>query len=583
MAQFIGSTNKSTKLMLDVTEGSYNINNNTSPVTVKAYLGYSSSNTYMYGANINITVSCTSCSDRSISFYNSGTTYIYTNSWTYLGETTFTVPHNNDGSKSIAISASMSNSVEPSSGSASGSMTLTTIPRASEISSMSNVYIGENTTINVNRKSSSFTHTITYEFGNLGGTIVTKSSSANVPWTIPESFYNEMPNTSQKNIVLYITTYNDNNQVGERKAIAFTLRTRESVCKPDITANFEDINTDTLALTGDDTKLINGHSTVEVSYTATPKKSATISNVTVAGENATSNPYTFIPTTLNAGQNFVVRAIDSRGYTNDKIFINNTDYTFIDYIAPTSSVTLKRKAPTSDELLISFSGNYFNNTFGAVNNELVITWKYREYKQYNPDNWTTGGALLLDTDYVLKGNSYHSGDNADYEEEISLGNLFDYRKDYEVELTITDKLETSSVIKIGLKGIPIINWGKDFFNVNGDIRQYNNPIIDSGSDINGTYVKYFDGTMICSNTVTYQNVAITNTWGSFYESSQLSLGNYPVAFIQEPDLSLTSHYPNFVQKYGDASATSPGTFYASKPKSGTETVKVSYIAIGRWK
>ena len=46
-------------------------------------------------------------------------------------------------------------------------------------------------------------------------------------------------------------------------------------------------------------------------------------------------------------------------------------------------------------------------------------------------------------------------------------------------------------------------------------------IVDSGSNSNGSWIKWADGTMICSNTVQYTNVAITTVWGSFYESSNL--------------------------------------------------------------
>ena len=37
-------------------------------------------------------------------------------------------------------------------------------------------------------------------------------------------------------------------------------------------------------------------------------------------------------------------------------------------------------------------------------------------------------------------------------------------------------LENKEVILKGLKGIPVIDWGKDFFNVNGEIRINNVPI-----------------------------------------------------------------------------------------------------------
>lgn len=109
-------------------------------------------------------------------------------------------------------------------------------------------------------------------------------------------------------------------------------------------------------------------------------------------------------------------------------------------------------------------------------------------------------------------------------------------------------------------------------------------IIESGSNENGNYIKYTDGTMICYNTVSYENVPITSTWGVFYESTLLSLGDYAKPFTSAPTLVLTSYFPNFIEKYGNDSETSPGGFYACKPKSASgENVKVSYLAIGKWK
>lgn len=476
MARYYASTNSSNwGMFYDVSEGSYNINNNTSPVYVSIYLYRPSSASY-YGGTADISFTLNG-ETKSTSAYPSYPTNIGVGEGNahLMASFSYTVGHNSDGSKSVSFSLSWSANFSPTSASGSGSMTLATIPRASEISSMSNVYIGENTTINVNRKSSSFTHTITYSFGSLSGTVVTKSASTGVSWTIPESFYSQMTNTTQKNVTLYITTYSGNSQIGDRKSTTFTLRTRESVCKPDIDATIKDVNEDILALTGDETIFVGGYSIAEVDYEATAKKNASIVAVKVNTDTAISNPYEY-----NVGANdtsIKVTAYDSRSYSSTKEFVAGTDYTFINYIQPTTNVTVKRKAPTSDEMSISFSGNYFNDTFGDVANVLTLSWKYREYKTYNPDNWTTGGTLVLGTDYVLKGNSYHSGDNTDYEEEISLGHLFDYRKNYEIQFIYSDKLSNGSVVSLGIKGIPIVNWSDDFFNVNGDIRQYNKSIL----------------------------------------------------------------------------------------------------------
>ena len=112
---------------------------------------------------------------------------------------------------------------------------------------------------------------------------------------------------------------------------------------------------------------------------------------------------------------------------------------------------------------------------------------------------------------------------------------------------------------------------------------YVNGIIESGSNANGNYIKYADGTMICTKKVEFSNIAITNTWGSFYESTSLDIGSYAVPFISTPAISLTSLYPNFVEKFGDTSATGWGHIYACKPRSATENVAVDCIAIGKWK
>ena len=72
-------------------------------------------------------------------------------------------------------------------------MTLTTIPRASSVT-CADGNIGSSTTININRASSNFTHTLKYSFGTLSGTIVTKTSETSIGWTIPTSFYAQIPN-----------------------------------------------------------------------------------------------------------------------------------------------------------------------------------------------------------------------------------------------------------------------------------------------------------------------------------------------------------------------------------------------------
>ena len=123
-----------------------------------------------------------------------------TNSPKTLASGSTTIAHNADGTKSFSFSFSLQFDINYSgvgwigTKSGSGSGTLSTIPRTSSVSS-TNANIGENITITINRASSSFTHTIVYWFGNLSGTIASKTSSTSISWTLPTSFYAQIPNS----------------------------------------------------------------------------------------------------------------------------------------------------------------------------------------------------------------------------------------------------------------------------------------------------------------------------------------------------------------------------------------------------
>ena len=92
-----------------------------------------------------------------------------------------TVTHDDDGTKTINVSASASgvNALGSASISAKG-FALTTIPRATtpSFSGGSSWDCGDAKTIDLPRASSSFTHVVTYKFGSASGTISSSASSS---------------------------------------------------------------------------------------------------------------------------------------------------------------------------------------------------------------------------------------------------------------------------------------------------------------------------------------------------------------------------------------------------------------------
>lgn len=371
------------------------------------------------------------------------------------------VEHNADGTKTITASASMNFTAWGQTLTVSGEADLPTIPRASSLTA-TDCYIESATTITINRASSSFKHTITYSFGSsspVTGTIATKTDNTSIGWTVPSTFYAKIPNANSGVCTLTCQTYSGDTLIGT-KTSTFTVTVNPTTNSPTISASVIDTYSTTTDLTGDNTKLIKYYSTAQITYSATAKNSASISNVSINGVTVSSSPYSIPYITTNT---FNVVATDTRGYST----VQTLTPTMIDYIPLTINASFYRTAPTTGEVSLTFNGNYFNSSFGSQSNTLQLKWYY---KLKSESNWTLGGTLVENTDYVISGNTFHSGTHS-FEDDIIIGNNFDYRNAYDFKIEYFDKLVSMINIQSISKGIPIVNWDAEHFNVNGIITQ----------------------------------------------------------------------------------------------------------------
>ena len=145
-----------------------------------------------------------------------------------------TISGNADGTKSVSIAANFQCFTYDGKGGSGWSVsgTLHTIPRTSSIS-MPATTMGSAGTISITRASSSFTHTLTYAFGNASGTIATKTTSTSVSWTPSTSLASQIPNSTSGTCTLTCYTYNGNTLVGT-STTTVTLSVPASI-KPTIT------------------------------------------------------------------------------------------------------------------------------------------------------------------------------------------------------------------------------------------------------------------------------------------------------------------------------------------------------------
>lgn len=150
-----------------------------------------------------------------------------------LAATNLNIGHNADGTRSIGFSSYIDGGDGIGTASASGSMGLTTIPRASTPTlSPSTLDAGTLMTINTNRASSGFTHNITWIFGTQSGSVGTGIGTSTT-WTPPLSLLTEIPNAAQGNGTIRTVTYNGSTYIGQTD-VTFYLRAPDSTA-PTIT------------------------------------------------------------------------------------------------------------------------------------------------------------------------------------------------------------------------------------------------------------------------------------------------------------------------------------------------------------
>ena len=371
------------------------------------------------------------------------------------------IAHNPDGSKSFTVSG-FSGWIYNSGNTYASSQTFTlpTIPRASSVS-CSTADIGSNATISISRASSSFTHTLSYAFGSLTGTIATKTSSTSVSWTIPTTVYPQIPNDKSGTGTITCDTYNGSTLIGS-KPTSFTATVNESASKPTLNPTVVDSNATTTALTGDSSRFIKYYSNASVSTGASARNSATLTSqkITCGAKSISS-----ASGTINAVESgsFTFSATDSRGYPATQ----TVNKTLIEYIKLTCS--LNAGAPTTTGVAtLKISGNYWNSTFGAVANTLTVQYRYKT-QGGSYGSWTTVSATKS---------------NNTYSSTATISGL-DYRTTYVFQARAVDKLATVNTDEQARRTTPIFDWSKDDFNINGDFTVNGATTITGATTVGG--------------------------------------------------------------------------------------------------
>lgn len=118
-----------------------------------------------------------------------------------------------------------------------------------------------------------------------------------------------------------------------------------------------------------------------------------------------------------------------------------------------------------------------------------------------------------------------------------------------------------------------------------------NGIVESGSNDNGSWIKWSDGTMIVRKTVLGTvDISSSTMSGAFYYG-QVNLGSLPVSFIERPTIIVSPQTQSGTQyflagapggTYGTASTWGIVTLLRPASRTGVAYV-LDAVAIGKWK
>lgn len=203
-----------------LTETGYSIANNTSTVRIvwSSTQSGASWNGYTKTAKYWVSINGGSETEYSVSY-----TLPQSKTVSIIDET-ITVDHKSDGTGTISVRTWMDTGISAGIITKSESLTLTTIPRASDLN-VSNGTLGVEQTITANKKNGAFTHTLTWKSGSYSGTIDGAKVAKSI-WKFTPSLNlaTGSPNWTSVYCEFTLSTYNGNTSVGSvTKTVQLTI------------------------------------------------------------------------------------------------------------------------------------------------------------------------------------------------------------------------------------------------------------------------------------------------------------------------------------------------------------------------
>ena len=433
-----------------------------------------------------------------------------------------TVKHNPDGTLNMPYSVSIPNvksynSNGPAAMELTGTWELTHIPRIPEVYCPDG-FIGETVAIKVDALDTDLTYNLTYSFWDLQGTIDEYVPAGEILWTIPQSFYSQIPCEREGVCVISCEAYSEDVKIGGGD-YEITVKVDPEANAPTVSAEITDVNPETLALTGDASRLVRYCSNARVVASCQGKNGATVESYRLLHNGGVYTQSDTVIPGVESGE-FRLEVTDSRGF----ITTVNVTKAMIPYIKLSCDLS-DNKPDTDGNMTVKVSGNYFNSTFGLEENSLNVAYRCKiaggEYGEWIP----LTGELAIRS----------------FKAEGQLAGL-DYKAAYVFQARAADKLCTIESAEYTVRATPVFDWDENDFNVNGDFKINNETVADfvvaRGKNDIWVWEKWNSGIVKCWGQTGGKIFTFTGD-GPVYHSETVHSYNYPVDLTEV--ISVNAH------------------------------------------
>ena len=291
--------------------------------------------------------------------------------------------------------------------------------------------------------------------------------------------YDSIPTERTREVTVYLRTEDCGQVFYSSETTSFTI----VEAKPYFLSTVINADEYQNELTGSDGIIIKGHNRLQYNISAGARKGATIvsQSLTCGGKTYTQPTGELLNLDTNT---FTFTATDSRGWANT----HTLTLPMVEYFPPTitQDVKMSMGEPAGEAAIIdlTINGTYFNETFGAVHNNVKLEVKFATNGEEYRD-WDDLTPLMIES----SGNTYSLTTQM-----TSNTGVIEYDKSYTFICRVTDLLteEITSEYTVALK--PVFDWGQEDFNFNVPISMNDEVILrHTGAVTNNTVLSASGG------------------------------------------------------------------------------------------